>query len=170
MIRAIAIAAAAAATLAGCARQEPRLFNIRAQDRTPDEFAILPTRPLEQPPSYAALPPPTPGGVNRTDPQPEAEAIAALGGDARRGVAADGALVAAVTRYGSDGDIRGTLAAEDLAFRRARDGRLLERLLNVNVYFRAYRPFALDQHRELERLRRAGLRTVAAPPDPGRSE
>jgi hypothetical protein len=40
----------------------------------------------------------------------------------------------------------------------------------VNVYFRAYRPFALDQHRELERLRRAGLRTVAAPPDPGRSE
>jgi hypothetical protein len=163
----IVITALVVLTLAACDRTaDPQLMNVRANDRTPDEFSILPTRPLETPPSYAALPPPTPGGVNRTDPQPEVEAIAALGGDASRGAVADGALVAAVSRYGRDGNIRATLAAEDLAFRRARDGRLLERLFNVNVYFRAYEPFSLDQHRELDRLRRIGVRTVAAPPEP----
>ena len=165
MTRGIAIAALAAMTLAGCEQGTPQLMNVRAQDRSPDEFAILPTRPLQTPPSYAALPPPTPGGVNRTDPQPEAEAIVALGGDPARGAAGDGALIAAVSRYGRDAAIRRTLAAEDLDFRRRRDGRLLERLFNVNVYFRAYEPFSLDQHRELERLRRIGVRTVAAPPE-----
>ncbi|MEL6586779.1 MAG: DUF3035 domain-containing protein, partial [Pseudomonadota bacterium] len=100
--------------------------------------------------------------------QPEAEAIAALGGNAARGGGADGALVAAVSRYGVAGNIRGQLAAEDLEYRRENDGRLLERLFNVNVYFDAYEPQSLDQHAELERLRRAGVRTVAAPPDPER--
>ncbi|MGB3553855.1 MAG: DUF3035 domain-containing protein, partial [Jannaschia sp.] len=84
--------------------------------------------------------------------------------------AADRGLVAAVSRYGVQGNIRGQLATEDLAFRRANDGRLLERLFNLNVYYRAYEPQSLDQHRELERLRRAGVRTVAAPPDPARFE
>ncbi|PWJ21992.1 DUF3035 domain-containing protein [Jannaschia seohaensis] len=165
MIR-VALAVLAAITLSACERENPTLFNVRAQDRTPDEFGILPTRPLETPESFDALPPPTPGGVNRTDPQPQAEAIAALGGNIDRGVGADGALVAAVTRYGVEGNIRDRLAAEDLAFRRANDGRLLERLFSVNVYFDAYEPQSLDQHGELERLRRLGIRTVAAPPDP----
>ena len=162
----IALAVLAAITLSACERETPTLFNVRAQDRTPDEFAILPTKPLETPPDLAALPPPTLGGVNRTDPQPEADAIAALGGNIDRGAGADGALVAAVSRYGVQENIRGRLAAEDLAFRRANDGRLLERLFSVNVYFDAYESQSLDQHRELERLRRLGVRTVAAPPDP----
>lgn len=167
MILRFAPAALAALTLAACGGGgTPNLMNIRSQDRTPDEFAILPTRPLEAPPSYAALPPPTPGGANRTDPQPQADAIAALGGNVDRGAGADGALIAAVTRYGVDGDIRGALAREDVAYRRARDGRLLERLFNVNIYFDAYREQSLDQYRELERLRRIGVRTVAAPPNP----
>ncbi len=34
----------------------------------PDEFAILPTKPLEMPADVAALPPPTPGAANRADP------------------------------------------------------------------------------------------------------
>ena len=145
---------------------DPSLFNIRKADRTPDEFSILPTKPLEQPPSYAALPPPLPGTVNRTERQPEAEAIAALGGNAAGGVRADGALVAAVTRYGVGAGIRGQLAAEDLDYRRDNDGLLLDRLLNRNIYFRAYARQALDQHAELDRLRALGVRTVAAPPDP----
>lgn len=156
----------AAATLTACGAQEPVLFNLRSADRTPDEFAILPTRPLQTPEDYAALPPPTPGGANRTDPNPQADAIAALGGNIDRGVGADGALVAAATRYGVQRDIRGQLAVEDLDYRRKNDGRLLERLFNLNVYFDAYAPLSLDQHAELERLRRAGVRTVAAPPDP----
>ena len=38
--------------------------------------------------------------------------------------------------------------------------------MNVNVYFKAYAEQSLDQHLELQRFRRAGIRTVSAPPDP----
>ncbi|WP_308917060.1 DUF3035 domain-containing protein [Jannaschia sp. LMIT008] len=168
MFRNLTVGAVAATILAGCGDGDPTLFNLRKSDRTPDEFSILPTRPLEQPPSYAALPAPLPGAASRADRRPEEEAIVALGGNPGRGTGADGALVASATRYGVAGGIRERLAAEDLAFRRANDGRLLERIANVNVYYRAYRPQSLDQHAELERLRRAGIRTVAAPPDPAR--
>ena len=152
--------------LAACGGGEPSLFNARSPDRTPDEFAIVPSRPLETPPTLASLPPPTPGGTNRTDRAPRADAIAALGGRPGAGAPADGALVGAVGRYGVAGDIRSRLAAEDLAFRRDNAGRPLDRLLNRNTYFRAYAPLSLDQHAELRRLRQAGVRTVAAPPDP----
>ena len=95
--------------------------------------------------------------------------MAALGGNpaalTRTGVpAGDGALVARTGRFGRDGGIRDRLAAEDLQFRRDHDGRLLERLMSVNVYFRAYEPMSLDQEAEIERWRRMGVRTVAAPP------
>jgi hypothetical protein len=78
----------------------------------------------------------------------------------------DPGIVRYATRYGVDPGIREQLAAADLEFRRQNDGRLLERLFSVSVYFKAYRPFELDQHRELERFRRAGVRTPAAPPGP----
>lgn len=160
------LALLAALILAGCDRSEPTLFNIRSEDRTPDEFAILPSKPLEQPEDLTVLPPPTLGGLNRTDRLPRAEAIVALGGNPNAGAGADSALVATTSRYGVQGGIREQLAAEDLDFRRANDGRLLERAFNVNVYYRAYRSQSLDQYSELERLRQAGIRTVAAPPDP----
>ena len=41
-------------------------------------------------------------------------------------------------RFGVDGGIRSTLASEDLEWRRDNNGRILERLFNVNVYFKAY--------------------------------
>jgi hypothetical protein len=171
----ITVALAATLMLAACARDgDPNLMNIRQSGDGPDEFAILPSRPLELPTDLAALPPPTPGGTNRTDPTPDADAIAALGGNpaatvARGGAvpAADGALLAQAGRYGITPDIRQTLAAEDLEFRRRNDGRLLERLFNANVYFDAYRPLALDQERELQRWRAAGARNVSAPPPNG---
>lgn len=147
---------------------EPQLYNLRSDSGGPDEFAILPTKPLEMPEDMAALPSPTPGGANLADPTPEADAYAALGGNAEvltRG-ASDGGLVTYATRYGVDTNIREDLAAADLEYRRQNDGRLLERLFNVSVYFKAYRPFELDQHRELERFRAAGIRTPAAPPAP----
>ena len=77
----------------------------------------------------------------------------------------DGALLSHTRRYGVDPQIRQDLAAADLEFRRQNDGRLLERLFNVNVYFRAYEEMELDQYAELERLRRAGIRTPAVPPE-----
>jgi hypothetical protein len=170
---------AAALLLSACGSRdrEPSLLNIRSQQQTPDEFAILPTGPLQEPPDYAALPPPTPGGRNLVDPDPEGAAVAALGGDPgalrTRGTipGADSALFAHATRYGVTPTIRSDLAAADLEFRRQNDGRLLERLFNVNVYFRAYESMSLDQYAELERWRALGvIRTPSAPPDPEAEE
>lgn len=165
------IATVAVLSACGNRNKDPDLLNIRTGQATPDEFGILPTKPLEAPEDYAALPEPTPGGRNRVDPTPHEDAVAALGGNpaalTRSGVpAGEGALHAHVTRFGVTPAIRQTLAAEDLEYRRKNDGRLMERLFNVNVYFRAYKPYSLDQHAELQRWRQAGARTPSAPPDP----
>ncbi len=162
------IGAAAAFGLAACSGDgAPKLLNLSSSTNGPDEFAIVPNKPLEAPESFNALPPPTPGGANRTDVTPQADAIAALGGRPGAAVAipgSDAGIVNAATRYGVDKSIRATLAKEDLEFRRRNDGRLLERLFSVNVYFRAYSRMALDKYAELERFRRLGVRTPAAPP------
>ncbi|SIO51308.1 Beta-barrel assembly machine subunit BamF [Rhodovulum sp. ES.010] len=164
--RMVVLGAAVAATLAGCSRDAtPELMNLRSQTRGPDEFGVLPRKPLEMPQNLAELPAPTPGAPSRTDPTPEADAIIALGGNPARAVSGDRGLVSHVSRFGVSPSIRQTLAAEDLAYRRQNDGRLLERWFNVNVYFKAYRPQSLDQHAELERWRRAGARNVGAPPE-----
>lgn len=155
--------------LAGCATGGGGLMNIRATEAGPDEFAILPGKPLQAPETYAALPPPTPGGFNRTDPTPLADAVVALGG--RPGAApapvpaSDGALVrAAASPGGIDPSVRAALAAEDQAFRTRNRGRLLERIFGNSRYYRVYRGQALDQGEALARARAAGLRTPAAPP------
>ena len=166
----LAIATVAMLTLAACSGGDtPNLMNVRAPGEGPDEFGVLPSKPLEMPEDLAVLPPPTPGGANRTDATPNADAIVALGGRPEvvtRGAvpASDGALAGYAGRYGVSPDIRQTLAAEDLEYRRNNDGRLLERLFNINVYYRAYEPLSLDQHNELERWRAKGVRTVSAPP------
>ena len=164
-IRALAICALVALTacgrLAGDEEKAPKLLNIKPQGRSPDEFTVLPTKPLQLPDDLAALPAPTPGGTNITDPTPEADAVAALGGNPaaldRTAVPASNAgLVSYAARRGT--------SAEDLEYRRKNDGRLLERVFNVNIYYRAYQPMSLDQYAELERWRAAGVRTVGAPP------
>jgi hypothetical protein len=125
------------------------------------------------PQDLAALPEPALGGANRTDRDPQAEAVAALGGNLgpRDTVnSAHAGLYAYAARYGVTQNIRQTLAAEDLEYRRKNDGRLLERVFNVNVYFKAYAPMSLDQQAELWRWRRAGVATPSAPPpQPGES-
>lgn len=161
----------AALTLAACGDEEPNLLNItQAPSDGPDEFAVLPVEPLVIPEDLAALPAPTPGSTNRTDPTPRSDAIAALGGNPAvlSRASNDGALVRYTGRYGVSPDIRASLAASDLQFRQNNDGLPLERLFNVNTYFQAYERFSLDQFRELERLRRAGIRTPSAPPPPTR--
>lgn len=173
--RGVVVAGLALAMLGACSSRPdaPNLMNVAAAQRGPDEFAILPTQPLQAPPSFNTLPTPTPGGSNLVDPDPRAEAVSALGGRPsaeRTGAipASDAALFAHAARHGASGDIRETLAAEDLAFRQRRNGRILERLFGVNVYNRAYSDQALDRHAELERWRRAGARTPAAPPPDAR--
>lgn len=149
--------------LTACSQGTPTLMNLRNTESGPDEFAIVPTNELELPPT-TALPTPTLGGTNRADPNPEADAIAALGGNIERANRNAGGLLSHTNRFGVSPDIRGTLAAEDLAFRGDNGGRVLERLFGTNVYFRAYREQALDRYAELERLRRSGVQTPSAPP------
>ncbi len=151
--------------LSACESSDPQLMNIRTDK--PDEFRILPTKPLQAPADYETLPEPTPGEANLVDPTPRADAIAALGGNAERTVnSGHGGLLRHVSRYGVPADIRKVLAAEDLEWRKTHNGLLLERLFNVNVYYSSYKPQSLDQHRELERLRKLGIWTPSAPPDP----
>ena len=92
----------ACTALAGCGGvdRDITLRKIRNTSNGPEEFTIVPGKPLEAPPNFVELPAPTPGGSNRTDQQPIADAVAALGG--RPGAlndsgisAADGALVTA---------------------------------------------------------------------------
>lgn len=74
------IAVAAMVTLAACGGDRaPQLMNLRS-GQGPDEFAIVPPKALEMPQSLSDLPEPTPGGYNRTDQNPEADAAVALGG------------------------------------------------------------------------------------------
>lgn len=149
--------------LAACGVSEPQLMSFPGS-RAPSEFLVVPAKPLETPPDLAALPPPAPGAANRADPTPQADAVVALGGRPGAGVAADGAFLNHVSRYGRDPDIRDTLAAEDLAFRQANPGRVMERIFNVNRYFAIYADQSLDQQAERARLTAAGVPTPTAPP------
>jgi hypothetical protein len=162
----VIIAVLVAATLVGCGRgdKQPQLMNIRSATQGPDEFGILPPKALDLPKDLAALPEPTPGGKNLTDPTPKEDAILALGGRPNGGAGGDAGLMNHVSRYGVNGNIRDTLAAEDLEWRRDNNGRILERLFNVNVYYKAYSEQSLDQQAELFRWRKRGVRTPSAPP------
>lgn len=162
---ALAAAGIALVLLSACGRNDspPNLMNIRSTEG-PDEFGILPPKALTLPESLTDLPEPTPGGANLTDPTPNEDAIAALGGRPGGGAAGDAGLIGHVSRYGVSADIRSTLASADLAFRSKNRGRPLERLFNLNVYYRVYQPQSLNQQKELERWRALGARTVSAPP------
>ncbi|WP_254696825.1 DUF3035 domain-containing protein [Octadecabacter sp. SW4] len=170
-MRAMIFATAAVLTLSACAGGDRGLRDLRSSSGGPDEFTVLPVGPLALPDSLSTLPAPTPGGANLTDPNPGGDAIVALGGResaARAGgiPAADSALVARAGRYGTDPNIRATLAAEDqtLRNRRARAGFL--GLGGRDRYFQAYAAQALDAYSELTRFRNLGVATPTAPPAP----
>lgn len=156
--------------LAGCST-DGQLNNINNSSEGPDEFAILPTKPLSLPSDLNQLPAPTPGGANITDPTPMADAVASLGGNparlSARGVGAgDGSLIAYTGRGGVTPGIRQVTATEDAEFRSRRGRRLLETIAKTNVYNRAYRGQTMDPWPVLERYRRAGAQVPSAPPPP----
>ena len=154
--------------LAACST-DPHLMNTGAGQDGPDEFGIVPTKPLQMPEDMNALPAPTPGGSNITDPTPMGDAVAALGGNPAQlsvqGIgASDGGLVNYASRMGRDPAIRQLTAQEDLEWRSRHSRRVLEVLARSNVYYRAYEPMTLDSWAEQERWRPTGVLLPAAPP------
>ncbi|SFQ49869.1 Protein of unknown function [Roseivivax halotolerans] len=154
--------------LGACGDGTLRTFG--SDDRSPEEFDIVPNQPLETPVNFAELPAPTPGGANRADQQPLGAAVAALGGNpaalSATGVpSSDAALVNAASRFGRSAGIRTTLAEEDAEFRR-RKSLFNWRLVPDNEYNRAYRSQSLDAYTWLRNVRQPGsnVATPSAPP------
>lgn len=153
---------------AGCSNQGLR--DLRTNSQGPDEFLILPVKPLESPANFAELPPPTPGGANRTDPQPKVDAVVALGGSASaltdQGVpSSDAGLVAYASRNGVPENIRQTVAQEDEEYRQRRGRWTGVRLFPVDRYSQVYEPQTMDPFEVERQARNSGIATPAAPPE-----
>jgi len=152
--------------LGACANDGLR--DIRGTSKGPDEFLIQPTKPLERPENYNALPPPTPGQGNLADRNAIAEGIVAFGGrpSAVGGAipASDGALVQHASRFGVTPGIRQQLAETDAAFRKRKSRFTQFKIVPTDRYNQAYRGQAIDANAVADRWRRAGARTPSAPP------
>ncbi|MFX0545299.1 DUF3035 domain-containing protein [Roseovarius sp. S1116L3] len=156
--------------IAACGRSDGALSRIKNDGNGPDEFAVLPTAPLQTPESYNNLPPPTPGAANLVDPNPRAAGVAALGGNPAATVpsgqisGADGGLVNHTSRFGVTQGVRRELAVEDAEVRR-RHGRVNIFNLGPNDdYTAAYKKQWLDGQAEQQRLMQRGIVTPSAPP------
>lgn len=161
--------------LAACS-SDPHLMNLSNGSDGPDEFGIVPTKPLQMPEDLNVLPSPTPGGSNITDATPMGDAVAALGGNPdqlnAKGIGSgDAALIAYASRLGTDPGIRLKTATEDVKWRSQHGRRALEILAGTNVYYRAYAPMTLDSMAEQERWRPTGVLLPSAPPrDTGKAK
>lgn len=158
----VTVALAAACNRGGSTGETRPLLNLRGSAVAPDEFLVVPQKPLEIPADMASLPEPTPGATPRAQIDSEAELLAALGGR-DTGIsavpAADAALVAAArSGAGDTSNIRAVLQAEDAAFRADRARRiakLTEDARAGDIYDR----MLLDALAELARLRALGIKT-----------
>ena len=160
-----------AMALPACGSRDRDVTLTRFKDNGPgpNEFEILPNKPLQSPEDYRALPAPTPGAANLTDQNPLADGVAALGGDPAAlnpgpAAARDASLVRHAGRFGVTPGIRQVLASEDAEVRR-RYGRV--NILNIGPnddYSMAYRRQWLNSQAEAQRLRALGIATPAAPP------
>lgn len=168
---ALALALGLVLSLSACGQsdREPDLREVRSAGDGPEEFGIVPNKPLELPDNLAALPTPNPNGTNRTAQRPLDDAILALGGNPARAAetggipAGDAAVVSTASRFGRDSNIRASLAAEDREFRE-RKSLFSWQLVPRDEYNRAYRGQKIDPFAEVNRFRRAGVQTSAAPP------
>jgi len=158
-----------ALTLSACA--DKGLRDLSSNSVGPDEFMVLPAKPLTQPQDYDVLPAPTPGGANLTDQNPLADAVASVGGNPRalertgRVPTSDGALVSYVSRNGVPANIRQILAEQDAEFRK-RQGRLTRiRLFRVDRYDQAYRREALNPFSVARQNAVRGIATPTHPPE-----
>lgn len=169
-----------AAALAGCSEGGlAGTLRTAGVGSTPDEFLVLPTKPLEIPQNLAVLPRPEPGSANRVDRNPEVEAVAGLTG--RQPTAAGASAGPLLARAGPvDPTIRSRLAQEDVIYRGNNGGLFFERVFSNDQERLTYRGMILDAPDEYGRLLDAGmavppasprvLSEQAAPPEPSGAE
>lgn len=162
------MAAMSVLVLAGCGNNNSFVGTLRSSGiaGTPDEFMVLPTRPLELPQDFATLPAPTPGAPNRVDRAPEAIAVAGLSGRPGNVRTASGtALLARAGAGANDPAIRRKLALEDAEYQRRNRGRFLERIFSRNREALVYGDMTLNSAATYENLRARGLTMTTPPPD-----
>lgn len=168
---------AAVVALSGCEISSDSTGDFRDQfgvaQGAPDEFLIIAKQPLQMPPSFD-LPRPQPGAPNLVDPNPNAIAYSAL----YQSTQTDGAvaisagervLLKGAKAEGDNSAVRAALA-DDLP-EETNQNFLLDNLFGLPI------PANLNEIKgdlasaeEVERLRRQGLPTPAAPPPPVEEE
>lgn len=166
----IAAMLAATVVLSGCeAGSDSAGFRSQfgVDQGAPDEFLIIAKRPLQMPPSFD-LPRPDPGAANRVDPDPDAQAYAALyqATQIERDApisAGERVLLKGADAEGDNSAVRALLQG-DLPAETNREF-LFDTIFGVVI------PANLNEinsdlvsAEEVERLRRQGLPTPAAPP------
>ena len=148
----LVVCVAGAVSVAGCSGS--------GQKKRADEFAVLPTIPLEIPDDVTILPVPN-DGQNLVDKRPKANAIAALGGRAgtagRRTSGDDASLLGVAMRFGVEPDIAEVLYKEGAAARRSARGTGIERAFGYNAVKRAYKNQTLNEEEEAARLLALGV-------------
>lgn len=158
-----ALAACLALALSACSGSDET-------DSGPEEFTVLPSKPLERPRDYQNLP--TPGaGESRTKPDPQADAVKALGGNPnllrkeetqssrleQKSKPPQSPIVRAASRFGFEENIREIMAEEDSQYQKDHGSLLLSYISKEASSVRTYGAMILDPSAEAEKLRSGGI-------------
>jgi hypothetical protein len=148
--------------IAACSSDDARLRDLYDVGTGPEEFAVLPSKPLIIPSNLQELPVPDETVENLADPTPKRDLIEKLGGsiDETKSVPKkDKDLLNYVSRAGVNSNIREELAEEDRKFLRRMGVLTSVKLFRVDRYNQIYRKMTLSAPKELERWRSLGVRT-----------
>ena len=148
--------------LSACSSDDARLRDLYDVGTGPEEFAVLPSKPLIIPNNLTKLPVPDASVGNLADPTPKRDLIEKLGGsidDTDSISKRDKNLLEYVSRAGVDTNIREELAEEDRKFLRRMGVLTGVKLFRVDRYNQIYRKMTLSAPKELERWRSLGVRT-----------
>ena len=148
--------------LSACSSDDARLRDLYDVGTGPEEFAVLPSKPLTIPSNLKNLPVPDLAAGNLADPTPKHDLIEILGGSIDNSISIpekDKNLLKYVSRAGVDSNIRQELAEEDQKFLRKMGVLTSVKLFRVDRYNQIYRKMTLSAPKELERWRSLGVRT-----------
>ena len=148
--------------LSACSSDDARLRDLYDVGTGPEEFAVLPSKPLTIPSNLKNLPVPDLAAGNLADPTPKRDLIETLGGSIDNSISIpekDKNLLKYVSRAGVDANIREELAEEDRKFLRRMGVLTSVKLFRVDRYNQIYRKMTLSAPKELERWRSLGVRT-----------